>query len=187
VIILNKNFLKIILAISVFLLVFGCTSAEGEAAAGLTTESATLSDKSITELKSEVVTFSELNLDICTNDEGKPIIRLFSTTWCPHCQWIKGTYDNTIMEYVNAGFIEAHHWEVDTRDDALTAGVEGVIPQSEVNVFRTYNEQGSIPTFIFGCKYYRVGNGYESQNDLASEEAEFRAIIEALIKESNSQ
>ena len=47
--------------------------------------------------------------------------------------------------------------------------------------FKKYNPKGSIPTFVFGCKYVRVGNGYERDDDLASEAAEFRAVIEDLI------
>jgi hypothetical protein len=45
--------------------------------------------------------------------------------------------------------------------------------------FNDINPQGSIPTF--GCKYYRIGNGYEQEGDLESEAAEFEAVIEALI------
>ena len=53
-------------------------------------------------------------------------------------------------------------------------------------IFKEFNPQGSIPTFVFGCKYYRVGNGYEQQDDKAAEEAEFRAVFDELVKESTS-
>lgn len=181
-----NNFLKILIGIFAILFLLGCTSPTTNPSGELTTKVATLSDKDLSTLKSEIRTFNELDVDICTTDEGKPIIRLFSTTWCPHCQWVKSTFDNTVQEYVNAGLIEAYHWEVDTYDNALTQGIEGTIPQSEVSVFRNYNPEGSIPTFVMGCKYYRVGNGFESQNNLAAEEAEFRSVIEALIKEASS-
>ncbi len=179
-----KKILVILVVSFIFLL--GCTTQDTSSAPTLTDKVATLSDKSLPQLKSEILTFNELNLDVCTNSEGKPIVRLFATTWCPHCEWVKDTYANTVMEYVNAGFIEAYHWEVDIRDNYLTAQKETVIPSNEVSIFRTYNDAGSVPTFIFGCKYYRIGNGFESQNNLAAEEAEFRNVIEVLIKETQT-
>lgn len=114
---------------------------------------------------------------------GKPVIRLFSTTWCPHCQWISKTFDETVQPYVAAGKIVALHWELDIMDDTLTEEVEGNVPQPEYDIFTKFNPQQSIPTFVFGGKYYRIGNGYERQNDLAAEKAEFKAVIEALLKE----
>lgn len=130
------------------------------------------------------MTFSETDDEICTED-GKPIIRLFSTTTCPHCKWISETYENTVMDYVNEGLIVARHWEFDTRDDTLTLDVEGEIPEEELLAYEKFST-GAVPTFVFGCKYGRLGNGYERQNDLVAEEAEFRKIIEELIAETSS-
>jgi len=56
------------------------------------------------------------------------------------------------------------------------------VPQSELAVFRTFDPRGSIPTFVFGNKYWRIGNGYEGQHNLIAEEAEFRRIIEKLVQ-----
>ncbi|MAG44642.1 hypothetical protein CL633_02010 [bacterium] len=120
--------------------------------------------------------------EICKQDE-KPVIRLFSTTWCPHCEWITETYDNIVKEYQDAGKIIAHHWEVDIDDDVLTPEKETQIPSEELAIYKEFNPRGSIPTFVFGCKYFRVGNGYEQENDLEAEEEEFREIIELLINE----
>jgi thiol-disulfide isomerase/thioredoxin len=117
---------------------------------------------------------------------GKPVIRLFSTTWCPHCVWIKPTYDRVVKEYADAGKIVAYHWELDTLDDTLTPEVEGSVPQSEQAVFAKFNPRNSIPTFVFGGKYYRIGNGHESEQSLEKEETEFRAVIEQLIKEAQT-
>lgn len=178
---MKKLFLVLLIS---FIFLFGCTLPAEENEVTFTDRKAELSDKSLFDLKREIVSFSELNLDICTNDEGKPIIRLFSTTTCPHCTWIKDTYSNTVMEYVNAGYIQAHLWEVDQRYDYLTSIRTGTIPTSEIQIFRTYNERGSVPTYVFGCKYYRIGNAFSSQNDLVAEEAEFRRVIEAVIKEN---
>ena len=129
---------------------------------------------------SSIKTFQTVNGSVCKED-GKPIIRLFSTTWCPHCKWIKSTYDSVVSEYVNSGKIVAYHWEVDTGDNTLTSATETSVPESELQVYQTFNPKGSIPTFVFGCKYYRVGNGYEQEGNLTAEEAEFRAVIETLL------
>ena len=98
---------------------------------------------------------------------GKPVIRLFSTTYCSHCVWIKSTFDSVVQEYVDAGKIVAYHWELDTKDNTLTDAVETEVPASEEAVYREFNPKGTIPTFVFGCKYHRVGNGYEQEDDLA--------------------
>jgi thiol-disulfide isomerase/thioredoxin len=113
---------------------------------------------------------------------GKPVIRLFVTTWCPHSNYIVDTYYRVAKEYADAGKIVACLWEVDTGDDLMTPAPERVLPPSEQAVFDRFNPVNSIPTFVFGGKYYRVGNAYEHQsNGLQLEEAEFRAVIEELI------
>jgi subtilisin-like proprotein convertase family protein/rhodanese-related sulfurtransferase len=114
-------------------------------------------------------------------EDGKPVIRLYSTTWCPHCIWIGDTFDEVVIEYVQAGEIVAYHWELNTKDNTLTATVETEIPQSDWDVFNTYSPDIKVPAFVFGGKYWRIGNGYESLDDLDAEEAEFRTLIEKLI------
>jgi len=114
-------------------------------------------------------------------EDGKPVIRLFSATWCPHCKWIGDTFDIVAREYIEKGRITAYHWQIDTGDNTLTEGIETELPQSALAVFNSFNPQGSIPTFVFGSEYWRIGNGYERENDLVAEESEFRAIIERLI------
>ena len=117
---------------------------------------------------------------------GKPVVRLFSTTWCPHCVWIKEAYDRVAKEYADAGKIVAYHWELDTGDNTLTPEVEKEVPASEQAVFAKFNPQGSIPTYVFGGKYWRIGNGYEREQNLTLEEKEFRTVIEELIKEAQN-
>ena len=129
-----------------------------------------------------VTTFSEKSeAEICTED-GKPVVYLFSTTWCPHCQWIKDTFDEVVSKYVAEGKIVAYHWEVDTNDNTLTAQKESVVPAKDLAIYKEFNPGGSIPTFVFGCKYSRIGNGYEQKQDLAAEKVEFEALIEDMIK-----
>lgn len=129
-----------------------------------------------------LTTFYELpDAQICQED-GKPVVFLFSTTWCPHCQWVKDTFDNLVKEYVAAGKIKAYHWELDTNDNTLTDAKETQIPAEHSAIYQQFNPQGSIPTFVMGCKYFRTGNGHERANDLVAEKAELQAAIEALLK-----
>lgn len=114
--------------------------------------------------------------------EDKPVIYLFSTTVCPHCQWVKPIFDRVASEYVEAGKIKAHHWELDTGDDALTAEIENQIPLEAEKIYQEFNPNDSVPTFVFGCKYFRVGNGYEQENDPNKEEQELRAVIDDLLE-----
>ena len=122
--------------------------------------------------------------EICKQD-GKPVIYLFSTTWCPHCKWVINIFDKVAKEYVAQGKIIAYHWELDTNDDTLTSAVEASVPAEAQAVYKEFNPEGSIPTFAFGCKYYRVGNGpgREAANDLAGEEAELRALFDYLVSQ----
>lgn len=120
--------------------------------------------------------------EICT-EEGKPIIRLYSTTVCPHCRWINSTFNGVMDEYLTAGKIVAHHWDVDMGNDQFTPVKESAIPQAEVDLFMSVNSRLSVPTYLFGCKYVRVGNAYETQDDLDAEAGEFKAVIEKLLTE----
>ncbi len=126
-------------------------------------------------------TFKETGDPICV-ENNKPLIAEFSTTWCPHCKWIKETFQETVKEY--EGEIAAYQWDIDINDNALTEEKESNVPLEHMAVYQNYNPKGSIPTFVFGCKYLRIGNGYESQDNLAAEKQEFKEIIEELIKES---
>jgi thiol-disulfide isomerase/thioredoxin len=124
-------------------------------------------------------TFQDTGDAVCRED-GKPVIRMFSTTWCPHCKWIKDTFDETVKKYALEGKIVARHWEFDALDDSLTPDAENAVPDSEKAVFDKYNPSGGVPTYVFGCKYVRIGNGYESKQDPDSEKKEFEDIIREL-------
>jgi thiol-disulfide isomerase/thioredoxin len=125
-----------------------------------------------------LATFTEYDTDKCTED-GKPQVFLFTTTWCPHCSWIKDTFDSWAKD--NSDKIAAYHWEVDTNDNTLTDEVENEVPSQHQEIFETFNPNGSIPTFVFGCKYGRVGNGYEQQDDLDKERESFDTVLEELL------
>ena len=125
-------------------------------------------------------TFLSTEDELCTDGSGKPYALLFSTTWCPHCEWIMDTFDGLKGKYGNK--INLQHWEVDIGDNTLTSKVESEVPVDMLDFYEKYNPQGSIPTFVFGCEYYRIGNGYESQNDLVSELGDFEFIIDKLLE-----
>jgi parvulin-like peptidyl-prolyl isomerase/glutaredoxin len=129
----------------------------------------------------DIKTFNMEQGEVCRDSEGKPLVFMFSTTWCPHCKWITETYEKVANEYAASGKIKAYHWELDISDDTLTDEKETTLPDDQQKILQRFNPQGSVPTFIFGCKYYRIGNGYESQKDLDAEEKEFRAVIEDLL------
>ena len=130
-------------------------------------------------IKGQVGTFYEVDLPIC-KDGNQPIIRMFSTTWCAHCQWAKPAFEAVAKEYKDK--IVAHNWELDTNDDTLTAAKESKIPDEENAVYAKYNPDGTIPTFVFGCKYFRIGTGHEQTKDLEAEKKEFRQLIDNLLK-----
>ncbi len=131
----------------------------------------------------EIRTFVDTGADVCA-ENGKPVIRLFGTTTCPHCKWISNAFDSTAREYAGAGRIVARHWQLDTGDDTLSTGAERAVPAAELEVYQNYNPRNTVPTFVFGCKYLRIGNGYEQENNLDAEVGEFKAVFEALLKET---
>jgi len=118
---------------------------------------------------------------VCKDADGKPYVILFSTTWCPHCVWIKDTFDSLANEDF-ADKINLQHWEVDTGDNTLTPEVETRVPAGIGAIYQKYNPQGSIPTFVFGCSYTRLGNGYERQGDLNAEMKDFKLVINKLLE-----
>jgi len=128
-------------------------------------------------------TFNNTGRTICKNNAGLPIIILFTSSRCTHCIWVGETFDSTVMEYVDNGLIEAHHYDLDTKDDLLTAAVETKIPQGHLDIDQYRNPEGFVPYFNFGCKYDRIGTGYEKLDDLASETREFRQVIDSLLSE----
>ena len=118
---------------------------------------------------------------ICTDSDGKPYVILFSTTWCGHCIWIKDTFDSLANEDF-ADKINLQHWEVDTGDNTLTSEVETEVPAELGALYQKYSPRGGIPTFVFGCAYSRLGNGYEQMQDLNAELEDFKLVINKLLE-----
>ena len=175
----NKGMKITIVALAVLLIVsifgnFGDNN-EGTGNAAANTQQKT------TQLSQVSGTSFSVNEDkeICTED-GKPIIYLFSTTWCPHCQWIGETFREFANKAESEGKAKVYQWEIDINDDALTTEVETEVPAEALAIYKEVNPRGSIPTFVFGCKYSRIGNGYEREDDLAAEMADFEKMLELI-------
>ena len=112
---------------------------------------------------------------------GKPVIRMFSTTWCPHCKWVTPAFEEVAAEYESQ--IVAMHWELDIGDNTLTPEYEGGIPVSESELFKQTSPGGGVPAFLFGGKYVRGGTAFEGEDNLEKEKEDFRKVIDALLEE----
>jgi len=168
---MNKKIILLLTLIVCTIFLFGCTQPNNNN-----------NNSNPTKLQN----FSTMGATICKENE-KPIIRMYGTTWCPHCQWIKKTFDETVKKYVDENKIVAYHWELDIKDNLLTPTLEGNVPKLEASVFKQFNPGGGVPAFVFGCKYVRIGNGFEKDKtdaELALEKKEFIEMIEKTIKEA---
>ena len=68
-----------------------------------------------------------------------------------------------------------------SRDDLLTEAVETEVPRSYLDIGKRRDPEGHLPYFNFGCRYERIGTGYEESDDLAAEASEMMRVIEALL------
>lgn len=133
-----------------------------------------------------VSTFYEKTGEPILTENHKPVIYLFSTAWCPHCQWTAPIFDKVVKDYLDQEKINAYHWQIDTGDNALTEEIETQVPEIAQHIFRTINPSKSIPVLIFGGKFYRIGSGRASSNVTDDEEKEFRSLIDYLIVNSSN-
>jgi parvulin-like peptidyl-prolyl isomerase len=126
-------------------------------------------------------TFKATGKGLNKNDKGQPVIILFTRKGCHFCEWVEGTFEDTVKEYMEKGLIEAHHYDFQTKDDLLTPEIETSIPEQYLKLFDHENPNSSTPCFNFGGLYYRLGTGYFDQDDLNAEEMEMRQVIDDLI------
>lgn len=128
-------------------------------------------------------TFRPTNKNIYKNSKGQPVIILFTRVGCHFCEWVEETFKEVVEEYVEKGLIEAHHYDLQTKDDFLTPEKETYIPQDYLNLFEIENPNSATPYFSFSGIYYRRGTGYFEQDDLYAEEMEMKQIIDDLLRE----
>jgi hypothetical protein len=136
-----------------------------------------LRSSSTIEILFGIETFQLTERDTC-KEGGKPIIRMFTTSKCEKCGLVEEAFMSAIETYNNE--IVAYNWELDTGDNKLTLKKESSIPKSEAELFKSVSQSLEVPAFIFGCKYVRVGTGFD---DLASEQSEFNSVINKLLAE----
>jgi thiol-disulfide isomerase/thioredoxin len=141
------------------------------------------SETSSTSSENGFKTFRSTGEDLCLNAEGRPVILLFTRTSCSHCQWIGDFFDSLVMEYVEKGLIEAHHYDMESKDDLLTETVEDEVPRPYLDIGRRRDPKGYLPYFNFGCRYERIGTGYEESDDLSAEVMEMTRVIETLLRD----
>lgn len=140
----------------------------------------------------EMPTFKKTDKEVCLV-EGKIPIILYSTTKCPHCVWVGPAFDEVAQEYADSDKLVFRHWQLDLKDDTLTEEAEGELPANVLSDYLSFNPDGTVPTFVFGCKYLRVGTGYENyqggfqtQEGFEKEKEEFRQVIEELLAKTFS-
>ncbi|MFA6348202.1 MAG: thioredoxin family protein [Candidatus Paceibacterota bacterium] len=99
--------------------------------------------------------------EVC-KENNKPIIYFFGSTSCPHCTWEK-----PIIKEVVASFGDkiSYHENIDTDKDK--------------EIFSQFNSEGTIPTIIIGCKYYRIGSG--EQDGIDKEKENLKKVIEMVL------
>lgn len=108
-------------------------------------------------------------------DIEKPLMRLYTTSWCETCNSTGMIFKNLTKRYAEEGSISTFHWVLDTGDNLLTSKKENGIPEKEVLLFKKYSPDNLVPTIVAGCKYKMIGS-FSS-----GDEEEFKAILTELI------
>jgi thiol-disulfide isomerase/thioredoxin len=102
--------------------------------------------------------------EICFED-GKPVIYYFGSTTCPHCEWERPVITE-VAESFGDNIVFYDH--TDTEEDT--------------DVMMKYNPQGYIPMMVLGCRYYHIGAGENS-----GEEVHKGEITEIICELTNNQ
>ena len=118
-------------------------------------------------------TFEETNDEVCS--EEKPIIRLYTTSFCEVCKESGRMFQDLVTNFMIDESIQARHWSLDTSDNLLTSKKENGVPKEEIAIFKKYSPNNRVPTVVLGCKYKHVGKFGIEQED------EFKAIIKTLV------
>lgn len=97
-------------------------------------------------------------VEVCKEND-KPIVYFFGSASCPHCEWEKPILKSVVDQF---GSAISYHENIDS--------------QTDQDVFSKYSE-GSVPTLVIGCKYYRNGSG-----EGIGEEAEKTALKQVICR-----
>ena len=111
--------------------------------------------------------------EICS--EEKPIVRMYTTSFCEVCKESGELFQDSVINFIIDESVQAKHWSLDTGDNLLTITKEEGVPKEEVALFKKYSPNNLVPTVVIGCKYKHVGKfGIE-------EREEFEAILKTLV------
>jgi foldase protein PrsA len=108
--------------------------------------------------------FKETSDEVC-KEGGKPVIRRYIAAECEACRNVEPAFKAALFGY-----------DVALKEIELDKAVKEGLPKSELDILKKYNPKGAVPAYIFGCKYYRIGNAYESLN-LTQEEKIFKETL----------
>lgn len=129
----------------------------------------------------DIRTFEQVDNNICLGADEKPVVILYSVSWQDASQFGTDAFEQALIGYEDT--LEAHMWEVDTDDDLLTEEVETEMTEQHKTLFKRFNPGSSVPAYLIGCKYFRIGNGYWEEKDSASEILELQAIFDEILFE----
>jgi|GEM_PF-1870746 len=90
--------------------------------------------------------FQETKETVCMNG-SKPIVYMFTTSWCPHCTWEKPVMKKAVELFGDN--VDLRIYDVDVAQP----------PAADMAVYQKFNPDGSIPTIVIGCKYFQIGSG----------------------------
>ncbi len=125
-------------------------------------------------------TFKEkVGAHVCTDSQGRPIIRMFAVVECEKCRKVEKTFIPVVTEYMEQGLVTGHLWFKDKGDDLLTPEHEGGFPLEEEEICFEFDSRCENSLVVVGCQFYRTGAPYGT--DYQSEEEEIRGVIEAVL------
>ena len=117
----------------------------------------------------------EMTDDESCKIEEKPIIRIYTTSFCEVCKESGKLFQDSVVKFIADESVQARHWSLDSGDNLLTVIEEGGVPEEEVALFKKYSPNKLVPTVVIGCKYKHVGEFGIQERD------EFEAIIKDLV------
>ena len=124
----------------------------------------------------EFGTFIEHDNEVCTVN-GKIQVFMFTESSCINSHWISDSFNSWAASRDD---IEVYRYEIFTGDNEFTEEIETSIPANHRVLFDEFSPNLLVPTYLVGCVYSREENGYEEENDLEQEIAEFNKLIEEL-------
>ncbi|MBN1386556.1 peptidylprolyl isomerase [Candidatus Woesearchaeota archaeon] len=131
----------------------------------------------------DITTFQQVDPSVCTDEDNRTIVRLYTVSYQEASQFAEAAFRQALERFDRSGELSAYVWQVDTNDDVMTPELESAIPQEELDLFRKYNPGNSVPAYLIGCKYLRIGNGHWENKDMASETLEIEAMFDEIIFE----